>query len=103
MPMAPNFPPPPPASPMASGSCWRQSPCTPADWALACWPRSASHSRRFVSLVVPSLSADSASGWLDRLKSLPEIEQALRRLPPQERLEDLREGVLTNAESKGSG
>jgi len=44
------------------------------------------------------------------MKSVLEIEQALRQLPPQERLEvarwlleDLQEGILNHAESKGSG
>jgi hypothetical protein len=51
-----------------------------------------------------------ASGMLDHVSSVLEIEMALRQLPPQERwevarwlLEDLQHGALIHTEGKGSG
>jgi hypothetical protein len=50
------------------------------------------------------------SGKFDHMKSVLEIEMALRQLPPQERweiarwlLEDLQEGALNHADGEGSG
>jgi hypothetical protein len=49
------------------------------------------------------------SGRFDRVNSVLEIEQALKQLPPQERLEiarwlleDLQEATLSHADGKGS-
>ena len=51
-----------------------------------------------------------SSGMLEEMKSVSEIETALRQLPPQERwkiarwlLDDLQEGNLSHSEGEGSG